>query len=189
MAKRLTDEERQCLEAASKVSISLMEWYYDSIKLLRNKLKPNGSKIANVIKEANSKNGNGGFYSLKDICKVLNWTMEKNKNERTELQTLSSTIAISTGISHSDSAKILFEAIPKVLKKDYEHVTDLLLTGKEVKKSKKRRRIEKKHGEKRKLNTFKTEDEKKEARKERTRVRKEAKKLGISTKEYKSKAA
>ena len=175
----MTDEERMILKAAGKRIEDETNWWYEEVKKYRDKLTD--KDIEKIEKIAEDR---GGLLHLTDICNLIEWKKGRDTEKRNRLQQLSSRIMITKG---DYGAYYIFQVLKRGLKEDVVDATDFFLTKKEGKAVRRRRKREAKTGEirKREIKGVMSEDEKKAARKERAKIRREAKKLGITTEEYK----
>jgi len=185
-SKRISNYDKEVLINTTDGLCEDLKWFYKQVKdrqtFADDKTKKEVAKdinIRNIDRIADK------LYSLKDICKLLAWTFPKNKIERKRLANISNTLHITGHDAHA----LLYNFTIRSLKEDTENPSDFLLSKKEQRQARKRRKMEKKHSDKPRIKIQKNDDEKKEARKERAKIRKEAKKLGISTAEYKEKMA
>lgn len=175
----MTDEDRMVLKAAANSIHDESQWFYGEVKKLRDKITD--EQIQKIEEDAESR---GGLLHLSDICNAMKWKKGKDTPIRNRLAGLANRILISKG---DYGAQYLFQILKRGLKEDVEDATDFFLSKKEGRAARKRRKREKTTGEtRREIKGVMTEDEKKEARKERARIRREAKKLGITTEEYKA---
>lgn len=190
MAKRLTDEDRQVMAATSRIIDKETQWFYEEVKKRRGKIKDSDIKeIEAKLAEGNiEENGNGKkkrksvFLHLKNICKLMDWQFPRDKEVRSRLQKLANVMLITNG---DYGAPLLFQVVKRGLKEDVVDATDFFLSKKEQRRAKKRRKTEAVHGVKNKIKGHMSEEEKIAARKKRSKIRREAKKLGISIDEYK----
>jgi hypothetical protein len=147
MASKLTDEDRIVLEKVNSKLKPEMEWFYSEVKKLRS-LKE--SKVRELIELATNdiktRGGSDGLYLLKDICTVFKWEKGTHKELRNRLGKLQTLLCNSRGVTSDEINKMLFNALKRGYEKDYDDSTDLLLTEKEVKYAKKRRKKEKNGG-------------------------------------------
>ena len=190
MAKRLTDEDRQVMAAAGKIIDKETQWFYEEVKKRRGKIKDSDIKeIEAKLAEGNiEENGNGKkkrksiLLHLKDICKLMDWQFPRDKEVRSRLQKLANVMLVTSG---DYGAPLLFQVVKRGLKEDVDDATDFFLSKKEQRRAKKRRKTEEVHGVRNEIKGHMSEEEKIAARKKRSKTRKEAKKLGITTDEYK----
>lgn len=181
--KQLTEFDKEVLMRSNSKILKRVEWLYEEVKKKRSRISD--KLLEEVESEIISRGGNkdNKFYSLKDICKLLDWSFPENKEERNILSSLSGDLQI----NGCNAQAMLFNFVVRARTEDVDRASDLLLNKKQQKKARKRRKLEKKHGEKRKIKIPKDPHAKVAARKERAKIRKEAKKLGISTQEYREK--
>jgi hypothetical protein len=185
--KSMSDYDRLVLVSSIKGLKSEIGWFYEQIVSKRKSALKKLDSVEKEITDRNEGKKKDRWFSLKDICKLLNWTFPENKEERKKLCNINNKIFIHGHDSHT----LLYNFTVRALKEDSENPTDFLLPKTEQRMARKRRRREKKAGVKvvEKINLPKSDDEKKEARKERARIRKAAKEMGITTQEYKEKMA
>jgi len=184
--KSLSDHDKEMLIRTVDDLKDDIIWLYDQIVKRRKKITPSLRKsVKEDILNRNNGDRKHKLFSLKDICKLMDWTYPRNKEERKRLCNINSKLFIANLEAHY----VLYNFTIKALKQDIKNPSDLLLSKKEQKAARKRRRIEKKNDTSfaERVNIPKTDDQKKEARKERARIRREAKSLGITTAEYKEK--
>jgi hypothetical protein len=183
--KRLTDSERMVAEIAKGEKDEFntgSAWFKDEVDKKKGKIKINN--IDKKEKEAKKRPGKEGIFHLKDICEILDWQFPRDKEERNRLAWFSNFLQIAHG---ADAPRLLWNGMVACIKRDdIINPTDMFLSKKEARKGKARKKREKKYGETRNISVPKTDEEKKAARKERNRIRKEAKKLGITSAEYKA---
>jgi hypothetical protein len=189
LAKRLSDEDRMVLSATARTIEEEVKWLYEEVKKRRGKVKDSLIKEVEskyVESTSSKKKKRTSLIGLKDICKLMDWEFPRDRDQRDRLQKLNNLMLITSG---DYGSPLLFLVIKRGLVEDVDDPTDFFLSKKEQRKARKRRKIEEKHGvdNKVKMKMPKTEEEKKEARKERARIRREAAKLGITTEEYKKK--
>jgi hypothetical protein len=177
MAKKLTDEQKMVLEMANEKIPEGMNWFYQEVKATKI-TKTQLNQISEEIKGR-------GICHLKDICSILDWQFPRDKDKRKKLQHFANELGITHG--SGSTAQMLFDALVKAREIEVKDPMTLLMTKKEARKSRQRVRKEKANGIERKSLAPKTNEEKTAARKERARIRKEAKKLGMTTAEYKAK--
>lgn len=184
----LSDIDKEILVKTSNNMSNDLEWFYNQIIERRDFATQDVmNEVENEISIRNDGRKKDRLYHLKDICKLINWTYPDNKTERSRLTKMSNDLYTTGNDSHS----LLYNFTLRVIKADPNEkadFTDFLLSKKQRRVARKRRKLEEKNGKSTiNIKISKTNDDKKDARKERARIRKEAKKLGISTTEYKEK--
>lgn len=179
--KRISDDDMMVMAHRNDWLPKEAEWYKELIE--SKKMFVDYTNLDKVEKECNERNEGNGFFRLKDVCNVLDLQFPADKTERNRIATFSNNLQISLGF---DGAHVLWNAMMTILKngENIKDPTDMFLSKKEARKSRKRKKIEAVHGP-REIKIPLSEEQKKAARKERVRVRKEAAKLGISTEEFK----
>ena len=195
---RLTDSERVITKAVDKRDWFKEDstWFQEQIEAKKDKIDP---KLLEEIKqeardrnsldsdslnedEEKKKNRRSPIYHIKDICKVLDWQFPRDKIVRNKLAGFANQLQVSQG---ANSGEMLWNGMMAVITRPhFEDATDMFLSKKEAQKGRKRRKREAKVGE-REIRVPMTEEEKKAARKERSRIRRKAQKLGITTDEVK----
>lgn len=181
--KRLSDTE-----LAISNTIYGDNWFEDNSKWFKElvdskKEKVDKKELDSVRRMAQKKNSKKQpFYTLGDICKVLDLQFPRDKEDRNRIAKFSNLLQTQ---QNTEAPLMLWNGlVAAITRDDIIHPTDIFLSKAESRKARKRRKTEKKVGE-RKVNVPKSDDAKAAARKERARIRKEAAKLGISTEEYK----
>jgi hypothetical protein len=171
--RRFTDREREIVERIGK-----QDWFAESTKWFKEQVESKKDTIKlelieEVEKEAKARAYGEGAFHLKDVCKALDWQFPRDKEQRQRLAIFANLLQISQG---ADSAQMLWTGMKAVLSRDkIENPTDIFVSKKEAKKGSKRTKIEAEQN-----------GGKSDQQKERARIRKEAKKLGITTAEYKA---
>jgi hypothetical protein len=181
--KMITDEERVVATSSSKSLEENMQWFYEAVKAYRGKVTDEA--LANKEKEISDR----GLCHLKDVCEILDWQFPRDKDIRNKLSHLGHTLGLASNISSDTYNPIIYSAMVKILKgEDPKDPTDLLLSKKEARASRKRRKILAKAGLAITdvIKVPKSNDSKKEARKARAAIRKAAKAAGMTTAEYKA---
>ena len=180
--KKFTDDDRIIAERISKKN-----WFKEDTVWFKEQIEAKKSDInMELIKEIEEEARNRSkdtIFRLKDICRVLNWEFPRDGEVREKLAAFSNNLQIIHG---ADAPQMLWNGMVAVITRDkIDDPTDIFLSKKETQNGKKRKRIETAHGKKR-IKTPKTEEEKDTARKERSRIRRKAKKLGVTPNEYKA---
>lgn len=184
--KSLSDHDKEILIRTTNDLKDDIVWLYNQIIQRRDKVTPELRKlIKDDIINRNDGDRKNKLFSLKDICKLMDWTFPRNKEERRKLCKINDKLFL----ANLDSHYLLYSFTTKALKQDIANPSDLLLSKKEQRAARKRRRVEKRNDTSfaERVNIPKSDNQKKEARKERARIRREAKKLGITSAEYKEK--
>lgn len=115
------------------------------------------------------------IYHLKDICSVMDWEFPRDHEDRKRLAKFSNFLQTVQG---ANAQQMLWNGMVAVLTRDdILEPTDMFLSKKEARKSRKRKRLEAKHGDRK--NPI-TDEEKIALKKERGRLRRKAKKLAIT---------
>lgn len=185
MAKKMTDSERQILKAAQRDSMNDISWFYEEVVKSREAYKDH-KDIEATFKSINEKVEKMGICHARHVVEeALGWVKGPDTDRRNRYIKLTNIIAISNGYNHNDVHQLLLDATKKYLKEDFTHPSDAFLSKREQRNANKRRKTEKKYGQKREIKTPKTDDEKKEARKLRAAIRKKADELGIDRDEFK----
>lgn len=181
MGKRRLSGDEAVVLAVNKTIDENMKWFYEQIKLQRVKV------TEEMITSSEKTILERGMTHLSDICRLFGWEKGKDTEVRNKLAKLSYSILLSRN-GNADAAAILFDAMKRGLKEDVKEPVDLVLSKKEGRKARAFRKSLAANGINiaEKMGIPKTASDKVAARKERARIRKEAKRLGISTAEYKS---
>lgn len=199
--KRFTDSDREIAEKIDKRDWFAEDsaWFKDEVEFKKNANKIDLELIEKIKIECRSRADMDETHPdadeedkknkrvtpivhLKDICLVLDWQFPRDKAERTKLAKFSNALKIQHGIDAPDA---LWNGMMAVITRDhFEDPTDMFLSKKEARKGRKRKKREKVTGE-RPIKVPMTEEEKKAARKERSRLRREAQKLDITVEEVK----
>lgn len=178
--KRISDDDMMVMTHRNDWLPKEAEWYKELVE--SKKIFIDHINLDKVGKECSERNEGNGFFRLKDVCNVLDLQFPADKTERNRIATFSNNLQITFGFN---GAHVLWNAMMTILKNgDIKNPTDMFLSKKEARKSRKRKKIEAVHGP-REIRVPLSEEQKKAARKERARVRKEAAKLGITTEEFK----
>jgi len=200
--KRFTDSDREITEKIDK-----RDWFTEDTAWFKEQVEAKKAEvdmdmIENIKFEARIRNGmtttpdaeeldddgkkkkrKNPIFHLKDICTILDWQFPQDKDLRNKLAMFANNLQIIEG---ANSADMLWNGMVAVITRDhFENPTDMFLSKKEARKGRKRKKSEARHGEERKIRVPKTEEEKKAARKERSRLRREAQKLNITVEEVK----
>jgi len=181
--KRLTDDERAIVEQTAQ-----RDWFTEDTKWFKEQVEAKKATISmelveEVEKEAMARADKDGMFHLKDVCKILDWEFPRDKEQRTRLALFANQLQIN---QQADSARMLWNGMKAVLTREkVENPTDIFVSKKEARKGRKRAKAEAINGV-RQIRIPRTDVEKKTARKERAQIRKEAKKLGITPAEYRT---
>jgi len=177
MTKRITDGDRQILSIVSRSIPEEVKWFYEEVKKKRSTITDE------MLKALENQLGPDGVLRLSHICKLMNWEFPRDKEPRNRLASLATNLLIHQS---EYAAPLLLQVLKRSLKEDVEDPTDFFLAKKAARIAQKRKEHMKATGA---IKDVASETDKTAARKERARIRKEAKKLGITPKEYKEKMA
>jgi hypothetical protein len=180
--KRITGDEAVVVGATNSNLPEEMKWFYEEIKAKRATVTEEA--LANLEKEIAER----GITHFSDICYLFDWVQGRDTEKRNRLAKLGHIILLANN-GNIDHAAVVFAAMKRGLKEDVKEPIDLVLSKNEARKARKIRKSLKKNDVDlaEKMNLPKSNDAKVAARKERARIRKEAKAAGISTADYKAK--
>jgi hypothetical protein len=174
--RTITSQDVVVSQATNKTLAEEMTWFYETVKSFRGKITPE------LVAAQEAKIEGAMITHLTDICELFDWQKGRDKDKRNQLAHLAH-LLLHAHNGSADTAVILFSAMKRGLKDDFKDPMDLVLSKKESRKARKLRKTLAKNG----VDLApKTNDAKVAARKERQRIRKEAKRLGITTAEYKA---
>lgn len=185
MAKRLTDNQRQILKAAQMDIDKEVQWVYEEVKKARDLYKDEKDikeKFENKNEEVNKR----GICLAGDVVEMVSWKKRTHQEERNRYVRMTNLIAITNGYGHDEVHDMFLIAVKRFLMEDFEHPTDALLSNKEQRHARKRRKVEKKYGEKKEIKGNKSDEQKKIDSRLR-KLKREAKKEGVTLEEYKKK--
>jgi len=184
MAKRMSNTQREVLKAANREIVKEVEWFYDEVTKARDIYNNDTKKINNTFKKQNKIIEERGLAVGKDIVELIGWDDPKeHKENRNRYIKLTNLIGISNGFGASDVHEIFMVATKRYLQEDFEYPMDAMMSKKDQRNARKKRRVEKKYGEKKEIKVPKSDDEKKKQSRLR-KLKRDAKKEGISLEEY-----
>jgi len=180
--KRITGDEAVVVGATNANLPEEMKWFYEEIKEKRAIIK------AEDVEKLEAEITQRGITHFSDICNLFDWQKGRDTEKRNKLAHLGHIILLANN-GNFDHAAVVFAAMKRGLKEDVKEPIDLVLSKSEARKARKIRKTLKNHDVDlaEKMNLPKSDNEKVAARKERARIRKEAKAAGLSTAEYKAK--
>jgi len=184
MAKRMSNTQREVLKAANREIVKEVEWFYDEVTKARDIYNNDTKKINNTFKKQNKIIEERGLAVGKDVVELIGWNDPKeHKENRNRYIKLTNLIGISNGFGASDVHEIFMVATKRYLQEDFEYPMDAMMSKKDQRNARKKRRVEKKYGEKKEIKVPKSDDEKKKQSRLR-KLKRDAKKEGISLEEY-----
>lgn len=186
MAKRISDTQRQILKAANHDIDKEVGWLYTEAVKNRSLYDNDSKKIKDVFKTQHKVIEERGLAVAKDVVDLLGWEdNKKHKDNRNRYVKLTNLIGISNGLGADEVHEIFMVALKRYLLEDFDHPMDAMMSKKEQRNARKRRKVEKKYGEKKeiKIAPSKSEEEKKIQSRLR-KLKREATKENISLEDY-----
>lgn len=179
--KRISGDEAVVVQATNTKLPEEMKWFYEETKAKRSSIKD--EDLVKLEAEILDR----GITHFSDICRLFDWQKGRDTEKRNRLAHLGHIILMANS-GNIDHAAVVFAAMKRGLKEDVKEPMDLILSKSEARKARKIRKTLKANDINlaEKMNLPKSASDKATARKERARIRKEAKRLGISTTEYKA---
>jgi hypothetical protein len=183
MAKRITEYQKQILEAVNKDLGKEILWLYEETKKARALYK-NEDEIKSEFRIKNKEAEERGICHASDVVNMLGWSDNKlfreNRNRYIKITNL---IGTSNGMGADEVHEIFMVTIKRFLLEDFKHPMDAMMSKKEQRNAKKRRKVEKKYGEKKGIKVSKTDEEKKKQSRLR-KLKRSAKEENISLEDY-----
>lgn len=180
--KRITGDEAVVVQATNTNLPEEMKWFYEEIKAKRASVKEED------LVKLDAEIAQRGITHFSDICTLFDWQKGRDTEKRNRLAHLGHIILMANN-GNIDHAAVVFAAMKRGLKEDVKEPIDLVLSKSEARKARKIRKTLARNDVDlaEKMNLPKSNDAKVAARRERARIRKEAKAAGMSTADYKAK--